>query len=122
MQLAKETNTPLHLWKENTIILSADGDILDAEQANLTLKRVWKILEDAIEHSKVNHEILSPQLSLFDEFVAVTTRQLESREITSYERDLVLEMAQMWGAYVGDSVDRQSFKFFFLEDCIGGGE
>ena len=42
--------------------------------------------------------------------------------MTAKERELVLGMSQMWGAYVGDSVDRQSLKFFFLEDCINGGK
>ena len=64
---------------------------MDAHLANLTLSRVWKILDQAIERSKAN-------------------------------RDLVLGVAQMWGAYVGDGVDRQSMKYFFLEDCIGGGK
>lgn len=27
----------------------------------------------------------------------------------------------MWGAYVGDGVELQSLKFFYLEDCIEGG-
>ena len=26
----------------------------------------------------------------------------------------------MWGAYVGSPVERQSLKFFFLEECIEG--
>ena len=37
------------------------------------------------------------------------------------EMELVLGMSQMWGAYVGDRVDLQSLKYFFLEDCIDGG-
>ena len=35
--------------------------------------------------------------------------------------ELVLGMSEMWGAYVGDRVDLQSLKYFFLEDCIDGG-
>ena len=31
-----------------------------------------------------------------------------------------LGMAQMWGAYVGSPVQRQSLKFFWLEECIEG--
>lgn len=34
----------------------------------------------------------------------------------------VIGMSQMWAAYVGDPVDRQSLKFFFLEDRINGGK
>ena len=35
--------------------------------------------------------------------------------------ELVLGMSQMWGAYVGDRVELQSLKYFYLEDCIEGG-
>lgn len=28
----------------------------------------------------------------------------------------------MWGSFVGDSIERQSLKFSFLEECIDGGE
>lgn len=37
------------------------------------------------------------------------------------EVETVLGMSQMWGAYVGDHVEIQSLKFFYLEDCIEGG-
>jgi hypothetical protein len=48
-------------------------------------------------------------------------------EIPKVEKDgrkqsLILEQAHMWGAFVGDSIERQSLKFFFLEECIDGGE
>jgi len=41
---------------------------------------------------------------------------------TGYQKTLVLSMSEMWGAYVGDRVERQSLKFFFLEDCIESGK
>ncbi len=32
-----------------------------------------------------------------------------------------MEMAEMWGAYIGDPVDKQSLKFAWMEECCGGG-
>lgn len=32
-----------------------------------------------------------------------------------------LECAHMWGAFVGDPIECQSLKFFFLEETIDGG-
>lgn len=32
-----------------------------------------------------------------------------------------LDCAHMWGAFVGDPIERQSLKFFFLEETIDGG-
>ena len=103
-------------------MLNADGELVDGYLANLTLRRVWETLEQAIEHSNTKCESIDPSLSLYDEFTTVTQKQVEAGELSNYERELVLGMAQMWGAYVGDSVDRQSMKFFFLEDCIEGGK
>ncbi|KAI4255046.1 MAG: hypothetical protein L6R42_006934 [Xanthoria sp. 1 TBL-2021] len=36
--------------------------------------------------------------------------------MTERERELILGLAKMWGAYVGDDVELQSLKFFYLED------
>lgn len=41
--------------------------------------------------------------------------------MTAREVELVLGMSQMWGTYVGDGVELQSLKYFYLEDCIAGG-
>lgn len=41
--------------------------------------------------------------------------------MNQHEMELVLGMAEMWGAYVGDRVELQSLKYFYLEDCIEGG-
>jgi hypothetical protein len=96
VELAKETGIPLHLWKENTITLNGDGDLVEQELANLTLKRIWDILEQAIEHSKADSEHLNAGMNLYDEFSTIAQKRVEMGEINSYERDLVLGMAQMW--------------------------
>jgi hypothetical protein len=118
--LAQETGTPLHEWAETTIVVDNEGKLLEAEVANLALGRVWDILERAIQRSSEESDSIDPSLSLYDEFANITQKDVESGEISDYERRLILEMAQMWGAYVGDGADKQSMKFFFLEDCIGG--
>ena len=38
------------------------------------------------------------------------------------DEELLLQMSEMWGAYVGDPVTRQSLRFAYLEECCGGGE
>lgn len=37
------------------------------------------------------------------------------------DKELVCQMAEMWGAYVGDPVSRQSLRFAWMEGCCGGG-
>jgi hypothetical protein len=47
--------------------------------------------------------------------------QVPQIEKDPLKRSLILEQAQMWGFFVGDSIERQSLKYLFLEQCIDGG-
>ena len=42
-------------------------------------------------------------------------------DLTAQEKQQVLWMAEMWGAFVGDPIQKQSLKYFWLEECIDGG-
>ncbi len=35
---------------------------------------------------------------------------------------IILQMASLWGDYVGESVETQSLKYFWLEDSLDGGK
>ena len=75
-----------------------------------------------MEHSTHHSDNLHSTASLYSFFVTSCQQAYQKGLMTARERDLVLGMSQMWGAYVGDPVDRQSLKYFFLEDCINGGK
>lgn len=121
VELAKETGTPLHRWKESTLLVDHEGHLIPPLEANRALKQVWEILETAIEHSTNCSEELHSSASLYSFFEDWCDRAFQSGEITTREVELVLGMSQMWGAYVGDRVELQSLKYFYLEDCIEGG-
>lgn len=38
------------------------------------------------------------------------------------DADLLCQMSEMWGAYIGDPVQRQSLRFAWMEEVCGGGE
>ena len=122
IRLAKETETPLHLWKENALLVDRQGHVVDAAEANKILKQVWEVLERATEHSTDHSQSISPDKSLYSFFKDHCDQALQSEMMSQHERDLVLGMSEMWGAYVGDRVERQSLRYFFLEDCIEGGK
>ena len=46
--------------------------------------------------------------------------QIENDAETQRNRDTILRMAEMWGAFVGSPIQTQSLKFFWLEECIDG--
>ncbi|KAL9016365.1 MAG: hypothetical protein Q9185_006284 [Variospora sp. 1 TL-2023] len=120
VDLAKETGTPLHRWNENTLLVDSEGSLLATSEANNALKQVWEVLEAAMEHSKSCSEHINSAASLYSYFKTWCDRAIHDSKMTQHEADLVLAMSQMWGAYVGDRVELQSLKYFFLEDCIEG--
>ena len=83
---------------------------------------MWEILERAIGHSTDRSEDLHPTASLYSLFEDFCQQACQKGIMTTKERELVLGMSQMWRAYVGDPIDSQPPKFFFLEDCINGGK
>ena len=43
-------------------------------------------------------------------------------KLSNEQRRRVLQMAEMWGAFVGGKTSTQSLKYLWLEECIEGGE
>ena len=121
VELAKETRTPLHRWKESTLLVDGEGHLVAPSKANKALKQVWAILEAAIEHSTNRNEDIHCSENLYSFFESWCSQALKAGDMDGQEMELVLGMSQMWGAYVGDSVGLQSLKYFYLEDCIEGG-
>ncbi|KAL8805991.1 MAG: hypothetical protein Q9182_001648 [Xanthomendoza sp. 2 TL-2023] len=122
IELAKETGTPLHRWKESTLMFDGEGHLVGTADANKALKRVWEILETASEYSKKYGDKSDSSTSLYRFYQDWCSWAIQSGDIDQREAELILGMSQMWGAYVGDRVERQSLKFFYLEDCIEGGK
>ncbi|KAL9003287.1 MAG: hypothetical protein Q9180_009917, partial [Flavoplaca navasiana] len=105
----------------NTLLVDGEGQLIPSPEANRALKQVWEILDLASEHSKSQGDDIHPAASLYSFFESSCESAVQCGDMTERERELVLGMSQMWGAYVGDGVELQSLKFFYLEDCIEGG-
>lgn len=123
LDLAKETQTPTHSWGEDINLFDENGVALSDEEAKELNKIMWSIIVDAFKYSNANTTTIDPSLSLFDWFQERVKESFpESEEGWERRRKLVLQSAEMWGAFVGGPVTRQSLKFFWLEECIEGGE
>ena len=44
-----------------------------------------------------------------------------ARGLDDFSSKVVLQMAHVWGDFVGEPIEKQSLKFFWLEECIEGG-
>jgi hypothetical protein len=47
---------------------------------------------------------------------------MKERGLEGEERKLVMQVGEMWGAFIGDPWERQSLKYFWLEEWLDGGE
>ncbi|KAI0206725.1 hypothetical protein F4808DRAFT_405072 [Astrocystis sublimbata] len=75
----------------------------------------------AFAHSNQSCPTIDPNESLFNffdrEFACRVPRSSPDYET---KRKVLLQIAESWGAYVGNHVTSQSLKYFWLEECIDG--
>lgn len=79
---------------------------------------LWTTIDEAFEYSNKHKDTISPDQSLLDFF----REQVEKTGFSPVEKEACIQYCKLWGAYVGDPVERQSLKFFCLEECIDGSE
>ena len=120
LDLAKETNTPTHTWEEQTNIFDETGKAL--KNGNPLMEAVWGIIVEAFKHSGKNTAEIDPEESLYDFFISKSRDVFTGQDDAGQQRKILLQMAELWGAFVGSPVQRQSLKYFWLEECIDGGE
>ncbi|MCJ1356288.1 MAG: hypothetical protein MMC33_006282 [Icmadophila ericetorum] len=89
---------------------------MDAKRANDLFDLVWGIIADAFKYSNENATTVPTNESLKDFFV----RKVDEKEASEVEKTQMMQMAEMWGAFVGDPLERQSLKYFWMEECIDG--
>ncbi|KAK5683554.1 hypothetical protein LTS10_005087 [Elasticomyces elasticus] len=123
LRIAKETGTQLHTWDEDSVLIGSNGNTLNAAEADEYSSLLWDdgLIAQAFRYSNESKAI-DPQCSLHDFFVErVETFFVDQpgQEATR-KRATLLQVASMWGAYIGSAVTKQSLKYFWLEECIQG--
>ena len=82
---------------------------------------MWGIIMQAFKHSRTNSTLIDPMESLHDFFkLKINEKYPDAKQ--DRQRKLTLQMAQLWGAFVGTSVTRQSLRFLWLEEGLDGGK
>lgn len=116
--MAAETNTVLHTWNGKTQIFDENGQVVDSAKADRFSDLVWKTVEEALKYSEENGNQIPETQSLFDFFVK---RAVEIFPDDPADQKLLLSMSQMWGAYIGHPLNKQSLRFAWMERCCVGG-
>ncbi|KAK3942263.1 hypothetical protein QBC46DRAFT_78199 [Diplogelasinospora grovesii] len=121
LDLAKETKTPTGSWDATSYVFDEEGKLLSLEDSTRYSTTTWNIIEDAFEHSNKHGAEIDPATTLLDFFrEKVVERIPDTEENFERKRHVVLQMSELWGAFVGSPIDKQSLKFFWLEECIDG--
>lgn len=122
MDLVRETKTTVGVWDNRSYVFDEDGQLLPLEEGEKFSTMMWNIIEDAFEYSNRHGSEIDPERTLLDFFHEEATKRIPDTE-EGYERKrrILLQMAELWGNFVGSPLGRQSLKFFWLEECIEGG-
>lgn len=78
---------------------------------------MWSVIDDAFEYSREESATIPQDRSLYDFFQT----KLKGKNLDEVSSEIVLQMARLWGDFVGDPIEKQSLKYLWLEDCIDGG-
>ncbi|KAF2965690.1 hypothetical protein GQX73_g7886 [Xylaria multiplex] len=121
MELAQSTNTSTGSWAAKTSVVDETGKMLPPSEAEVYSDMMWNIIGTAFNYSNKNTSTISPDESLLDFFKKELARRIpENSPDYEKKRKIMSQIAESWGAYVGNHVFSQSLKYFWLEECIDG--
>ncbi|KAG6002952.1 hypothetical protein E4U21_002480 [Claviceps maximensis] len=121
LELAKSTKTSLGSLDSHTWAFTPTGDLLPREEGDKYSTMVWDIVQQAFEHSNALGAETDKNKSLLDFFHERLPLLVPDTEPDyKIRRQITANMAEMWGAFIGSPVSRQSLKYFWLEKCIEG--
>ncbi|KAI1360702.1 flavin-containing amine oxidoreductase [Xylaria arbuscula] len=121
MELAQSTNTLTGSWTAKTSVVDETGKMLPPDEAEVYSDMMWEIIGAAFTYSNRNTSTISPDESLLDFFNRELARRIpENSPDWEKKHKIMSQIAESWGAYVGNHVFSQSLKYFWLEECIDG--
>ncbi|KAK9418635.1 putative Amine oxidase domain-containing protein [Seiridium unicorne] len=121
LDIATEAEIPISRWDENSYVYDEDGKLLAQRDGEIYSTMMLDIVQDAFAYSNKHSPTISPEISLWDFFQQEVVKRIPSTKPDfERKRSFVLQLSEMWGAFVGSPVHTQSLKFFWLEECIEG--
>ncbi|KAF1957226.1 FAD/NAD(P)-binding domain-containing protein [Byssothecium circinans] len=113
-QLAKDTGSTTCNVGDVPFIFDRNGERLDLKVAKTQVDEVWRMLGEGFKESVAHSKQIVMEKSLWD-FVK---EKVEAGNYSSEKKRNLLDHMKMWGAMTGTEIERQSFKFFWLESVI----
>lgn len=116
VDISNLSGTTTHEWEGRQSVFSTTGKLHDEKSTAKISECLWAIIDEAFEYSRKNMSSIPADKSLLDFF----QEKIDATSLDKQEKEACLEMSRLWGAYVGDSIETQSLRFLFLEECIEG--
>ncbi|KAL8917873.1 MAG: hypothetical protein Q9208_007695 [Pyrenodesmia sp. 3 TL-2023] len=117
LDLAKEVGASTLSPPESApSIFDHTGQSLSREECKQCSGLMWGIIEEAFEYSDKNSASIPQDQSLLDFFKL----KLKEKGLPEHVTERVLQACRSWGDYIGGSVEKQSLKYFWLEETIDG--
>lgn len=102
-------------------ICDQHGEWLGREAARELYEEVWQILGEAMETSRAQFNSIDDSSRMVDVFKQEVERRYCHIGKSEARRILMLQIVEMWGAFMGDDFENQSLKNFWLDCGIEGG-
>ncbi|KAL6231032.1 hypothetical protein BDW75DRAFT_248213 [Aspergillus navahoensis] len=116
LDIAQATRTMLHEFEGSQLVFGSDGKAVDERVAVKISEVLWTTIDEAFTYSNSHKDDIPAEKSLLD-FIR---ERLQKTDLNEDEKQLCVDAARLWGCYVGDPIERQSLKFFSLEESIDG--
>ncbi|KAL8854172.1 MAG: hypothetical protein Q9221_001095 [Calogaya cf. arnoldii] len=102
-------------------ICDSNGVWLSADTARSLYKDVWEILELAMHKSETEAEFLPDSAKMMDFYREELNRRCLEAEEPETCRNLMLQIVEMWGAFMGNECETQGLKNLYLDAGLEGG-
>ncbi len=119
LDIVKETETTTYAWEATKKVFDENGKLL--KNGDELSSVFWDIILKAFKYSEEKTESIDPNESVYD-FIAKKVVEVLPGDEAKHKRKIVLQLSELWGTIVGRPVQKQSLKFFWLEECIEGGK
>ena len=137
-EIAKRTKTVYHSWDHGrTRIVDDDDKEMEHARAEKLSTAMWNVVGTAYEFSNKEGPKIPAGRSLVDylqqegrDWLRQHFQKIVSggHTTTTNEADIeasieqTIRLSDMWGGFVGTEYERQSLRFFWLEEMLDGGK
>ena len=102
-------------------ICDSNGAWLGGDSARRLYEEVWEILEMAMDKSRKETASLPDCTKMMDWFRQEVTKRRSQAEHPEVYESLMMQIVEMWGAFMGNECETQSLKNLWLDAGLEGG-